>query len=102
LDFERNAALLLRDNGFVSSELLRKAAGLFTNTATSTAHMSSGLSLLEALVHRGIKSKGPGDTTGILIDDIEVRVGAICNLIDLFEFHAFFALDLTILRICLA
>lgn len=84
----------------MSSELLRKASGLFTNTATSTAHMSSGLSLLEALVHRGIKSKGPGDTTGVLIDDIEVRVGAIRDLIDLLEFYVFY--DFTILPISLA
>ena len=90
LDFERNAALLLRDNGLVSTELLRKAAGLFTNTASSTAHMALGLSLLEALVYRGIKSKGPGpgDTTGILVDDIEVRIGTACDhltLINLYE-----------------
>ena len=78
----------------MSTELLRKAAGLFTNTASSTAHMAFGLSLLEALVYRGIKSKGPGpgDTTGILVDDIEVRVGAACDHLTLTKLHKHYRL----------
>ena len=87
MDFERNAALLLRDNGLVSTELLKRAVGLVMNTASSTAQMALGLSLLEALVHRGMKSKGPGDTTGILVDDIEVRVSAVSNPLDAIEVH---------------
>lgn len=73
MDFDKNASLHVRDNGVVSSVLLRAVMRLLLKTAGSTSHLMLGVTLLEAMVHRAVKRVGSKVSTGILVTDVEVR-----------------------------
>lgn len=74
MDFDKNAPYHVRDNGVVSTALLRAVLRLLLKTAGSTSHLMLGLSLLEGMVHRAVKRAGSKESTGILVTDVEVRL----------------------------
>ena len=64
----------MRENGVVSTVLLDAVVTFIMALSRTNAHISCGLGLLEVLVHRGVKSAGPGRSGGILVTDTEVRL----------------------------
>lgn len=88
MDFDKNASFLVRDNGVVSSVLLRAVLRLLLKTAGSTSHLMLGVTLLEALVHRAVKRAGSKVSTGILVTDVEVRLfGTVLHHIRCLHHH---------------
>ena len=43
------------------------------STASTTTHMLCGVSILDLIVQRGLKSKRPGGQCGVIVTDTEVQ-----------------------------
>ena len=53
------------------------------STATTTTHMLCGVTVLDLIVQRGLKSKRPGGQCGVIVTDIEVQCMLIVSVLDL-------------------
>ena len=71
----------------MSTVLLDAVISYIMGLSRTNAHISCGMGLLEVLVHRGVKSAGPGRSGGILVTDTEVRLLSDCSIDDI-SFHS--------------
>lgn len=57
-DFDKNALTYIRETGILSESIIRAVVKLIQITATDATQVAEGLSLLDSLVRRALRSKG--------------------------------------------
>jgi hypothetical protein len=73
-DIDKSSILYIRDNGLVSNNTVRAVVQVIKNSTYHAPSITTGLSLLDVLLQRALKSTGPGPpgSTGILANDVKI------------------------------